>query len=113
MRSYMKFGPMFKEEMTFKDISYLELWQPLCSVNWNHLCNFRRRHHEEQSCEIILNLDEWFRKKCCLRVFLIWSSGSPFEHQNYHLCNLVKSIMRSNSVKLFGIWVSGTGEDVV
>ena len=20
--------------------SYLELWQPSCSVEWNHLCNF-------------------------------------------------------------------------
>ena len=44
------------QEMSFKDISYLELWQPLCSVDWNHLCNFGRQHHEEQSCEI-LNLD--------------------------------------------------------
>ena len=30
---------MGQEEMSFKDISYLELWQPLCSVEWNHLCN--------------------------------------------------------------------------
>ena len=49
----------------FKDISYLELWQPLCSVDWNLLCNFGRMHHEKQSCEIILNLDQWFRRKCC------------------------------------------------
>ena len=26
---------------------------------------FLRRHHEEQSCEIIMNLDQWFRWKCC------------------------------------------------
>ena len=26
--------------------------------------NYCRRHHEEQFCEIILNLDQWFRK-CC------------------------------------------------
>ena len=39
------------QEMSFKDISYLALWQPLCSVDWNHLCNFGRMHHEEQSCE--------------------------------------------------------------
>ena len=25
----------------------------LWTVDWNHLCNFGRRHHEEQSCEII------------------------------------------------------------
>ena len=30
------------EEMLFKDISYLELWQPFGSVEQNHLCNFGR-----------------------------------------------------------------------
>ena len=50
---YMKFGPVF--QMSFIDISYLELWQPLSSVGWNHLCNFDIRHREEQLCEIILN----------------------------------------------------------
>ena len=39
MLSYMKFGPVVQEQMSFKEISYLELWQPLCSVDWNHLCN--------------------------------------------------------------------------
>ena len=58
-----------QEEMLFKDVSYLELWQPLCSVDWKHLCNFAREHHEEQFCEIILNLDQWIR--CCLKTFLI------------------------------------------
>ena len=33
--------------MSFKDISYLELWPPLCSA----LSNFGRRHHEEQFCD--------------------------------------------------------------
>ena len=56
MRIYMKFGPVV-QEMSFKDISYLELRHPLCSVDWNHLCNIGRRHHEEQPCEIVLNLD--------------------------------------------------------
>ena len=41
--------------MPFKAISYLDLWEPLCSVDWNCLCNFGRVHHEEQFCEIILN----------------------------------------------------------
>ena len=44
--------------MLFKDLSYLELWQPYCSVDRNHLCNFGRVHHEEQFCEIIQNLDQ-------------------------------------------------------
>ena len=36
-----------------KVFSYLELWQPSCSVEWNHLCNFERGHHEKDSCEVI------------------------------------------------------------
>ena len=46
------------QEMSFKDISYLELWQHLCSAVRNHLCNFGRRHHKEQFCEVIFNLDQ-------------------------------------------------------
>ena len=44
-----------KEEMLFKDISYLELWQPFCSVEQNYLCNFNRGYYEKRFCEIILN----------------------------------------------------------
>ena len=40
--------------MLFKDISYLEIWRPLCSAEWNHLCSFGRSHYEERFCEIIL-----------------------------------------------------------
>ena len=65
MGSYMKFGQMVKEEMLFKDISYLELWQPLCSVDLNYLYNIGRRHHEVHSCDFFFNLDQWFRRKCC------------------------------------------------
>ena len=25
-----EFGPLVKEDMLFKDVSYLELWQPFC-----------------------------------------------------------------------------------
>ena len=79
---------MLQEEMSFKDISYLELLWPLCSVDRNYLCNFGRKHHEEQFCELILNSDKWFRRICRSNVFLIWSSGSNFcsAYQN-HLCN--------------------------
>ena len=35
--------------------------EPLC---------FGRRHHEKQFCEIILNLDQWFRKIRHLKYFL-------------------------------------------
>ena len=98
----MKFGQVVQKEMLFKDISYLELWQPICSANRKHLCNFGRRYHEKRVCEIILNFDQSFRWKCCLKVFLIWSSGSPFVQQSVTICAiLVEGIMRNNSVKLF------------
>ena len=54
--------------MLYKDISYLELWQPFCSPKLNHLCNFGTGYYEEQFCEIILNLGQWFR--CRLKDFL-------------------------------------------
>ena len=58
-----------QKQMSFKDIVYLELWRPLCSAGWNHLCNFGRRCHEELFCEIILNLGLRFRR-CPLKTFL-------------------------------------------
>ena len=102
MSSYMEFRPDDPKEMTFKVISYLELWQPLCSADLNYLCNFGRRYHEKQFCDIILNLDQWFRRKCRLKVFLIWISGSPFVQQSVTSCAiLVEGMMGNNSVKLF------------
>ena len=62
--------------MYFKDISYLELLQPFCSAGQNHYAIFRG-FQEEQFCEIILNLDQWFRSRCCLKIFFIWSPGGP------------------------------------
>ena len=58
------------QEMLFNDISYLELCQPFCSEERNHLRNFGRWCHEEHFCEIILNLDQLFRR-CRLKKFLI------------------------------------------
>ena len=88
--------------MRFKDISYLELWRPFCLAELNHLCNFGRRHHEEQFCEIILNSDQWFKRRCLLKIFLIWSSGGPRVQWRGTICAiLVEGIMRNNSVKLF------------
>ena len=86
--------------MPFKDISYLEPWPPVCSAERNHLCNLVRGYHEEQFCEIILNSDQWFRRRCRLKIFLIWSSGSPFVQWSRTICAiLVEGIKRNNSVK--------------
>ena len=70
--------------MSFKCISYLELWQLFCSEEHNQLCNFSEGYFEEQFCEIILNLGQWF-KRCRLkdflsgaRVALLFSGAKPF-----------------------------------
>ena len=45
--NYFEFGQVVQEEMSFKDISYLELWQLFCSAELNHLCNFGIGYTEE------------------------------------------------------------------
>ena len=58
--------------------------------------------------KLFLKLDKWFRKKSYLKVFLIWSCGSPFVQQSRTISAiLVEDIMRDNAVKLFRIWASG------
>ena len=41
---------------------------------------FGTRHHEEKFCEITLNMDQWFRRRCSLNIFLIKSSDNLFVH---------------------------------
>ena len=45
------------------------------------MCNFGRGHHEEQFCEIILNLDQWFNS-CHLE---LWQPLCSIER--YHIRN--------------------------
>ena len=93
-------GPVVKEEMLFKDISYLELWRPFCSAEQNHLCKFSREHYEEQFCEIILNLEHWLMRKCHFKIVLIWSPGGFFVQQGGTIfAILVEGIKRNNFVK--------------
>ena len=72
--------------VSFKDISYLEPCQSLCSMEGNHLCNFGRVHYEEQFCVIVFNLDQRFRRRCHLKTSLsralataLFSRLEPFE----------------------------------
>ena len=43
-------------------------WRPF-SAQRNHLCMAGRGHYKKHFCEIILNLDQWFRYR--LMIFLI------------------------------------------
>ena len=63
---------------------------------------FGLRYHEEGFCEIIMNLDQWFRRKCHLKIFLIWSSDGPYVQRSVTICAiLVECILINNYVKLF------------
>ena len=99
-----EFETVVQEEMSFKDISYLEIWRPFCSAEQNHLCNSSREHHEEQFYESISSLGQWFRRRCCLKDFM-WS-GTIYTIMK-------KGIIGNIHVKLYEIWTSGSGEDVV
>ena len=57
------------QEMSFKAISYLELWLPFCSVECNNLCNIGRGHHEKHVCKITLNLVQWSKRRGHLKLF--------------------------------------------
>ena len=67
----------------------------------SHLCNFGRGHHEEQFREIILNLDQWFRRYCFkdISYLQLWR---PFVQRSGTICAImVEGIMKNNSVKIF------------
>ena len=57
-----EFGPVVQEEMSLKDISYLELWRPFCSAELKHICAILVEGINKNKSEIILNLDQWFRR---------------------------------------------------
>ena len=68
----------------------------------NGLCNFGRGHYEEHFCEIILNLNQWFRRRFRYKIFLIFSSDGHFIQQSRTVCVImVEGIMINISVKLF------------
>ena len=85
----------------YLDISYLELWQPFCSEERNHLCNLVENVMRNIFYEIILNLGQWFRR-CHLKDFLsealvalLFSGAEPFmqffrkRHHREHSCEVI------------------------
>ena len=73
--------------MSFKVISYLELCRSFCSAERNHLCNFSKGHYEEQFCEFISNLGQWFRRRCRLKYNLSGALAASCSEEQKHLCN--------------------------
>ena len=80
---FLELVPVAQEGMSIRYISYLELWQPLRSLDQNHLNNFGRGF-----CEIILNLDQWLRRRCRFKNISYLELWWPFcSAELSHLCN--------------------------
>ena len=83
----------------------------------NHLGNLGGGHYGHYySCEMVLNLDQWFRIKCCLKMFLIYSSGDHLcnfgrGHYEKHFCEIILNLdqwFRRCHLKIFHIYSSGS-----
>ena len=86
--------------MSYKVISYLELWWPFCSAGQNHLCNFDVGYQEEQFFEIIINLNQLFRR-CHFKVFSyleLWQPSWSVEWN--HLCNFERGHHEKDSCEV-------------
>ena len=71
-----------------------------------------RGYHEIQFCGIILNFDQWLRMRCRLIFYLeLWQPLYSVEQT--HLCNFCRIYNGNIHMKLFAIWTSGSGGDVV
>ena len=66
----------------------------------NQLCIYGSGHHAEHFCETILNLDQWFKRKCCLRhISYLELPGPLFQFSGIICAIMVKCITRINSEK--------------
>ena len=63
--------------------------------------NFRRGHYMKDFGEIILNLDQWFRKRCHSKIFLSKSLATVyFCQRSKTICaNLAEDIIKNISMK--------------
>ena len=97
----MKFGPAV-QEMSFSDISFLELWQTCCSVDWNQLCNLEEGIMRNKPVKLFRTWTSGSGGNAVKKVFLVWSCGSPFIQRSVTICViLVEGIQRNNSVRFF------------
>ena len=70
--------------MLCKDISYLELMQPF--VQWSRtICAMLVEGIMRNNSVKFLNLDQWFRRKCLLKIFPIWSFGDDFVQRSENM----------------------------
>ena len=117
LRTYLEFGPVV-QGISFKDISYLELQWPSCSVKHYHLGTFGRGNNEKQFCEIILNLNKVVQEELSFKdisyLKLLWPSCSAEQnhlrnfgsgHYENHFCQIILNLdqwfRRSCCFKIF------------
>ena len=105
---------MVQEELLFKGISYLDIWQPFWSTECNHLCYCGRGYFEEQFCENYFEFVSVVQEQILFKRFFIWSSGSPPVRRSGPINAILKEGITGNiHVKLCEIRTSGSGRDVV
>ena len=77
--------------MFVKNISYLELWWPFCSVQRNHFCYFGEGHYDKQFCEIHLEFGPVVQEEMPFKDISYLELWWPFcsAERNY-LCNVFK-----------------------
>ena len=82
--------------MLFKDISYLEFWQPFCSVQRNHLCKYSRGYYEGQFCEN-------FEFRLVIKEEIPFKDVSYLELWQFFSAILVSSILHIGKVLATGL----------
>ena len=60
----------FTQEDLLKISLFSPLW-PLCAMDWNHLNKLERGSPKDHSCKVSSNSNQWFRRRCRLKVFSI------------------------------------------
>ena len=62
---------------------------PFCSAKRNNFGNFDSWHYRKHICEIILNLNEYLRRRCHLKALSSFSSRSKLEQRVEHLFEMI------------------------
>ena len=87
---------LFRKRCCLKDLESGALAALLFSGT-NHLCNFSCGHYMEQSCEIILYLDLWFRRYLLKKNFMDRCTPTTEEDQSQYL-NLSLQLRQSKNI---------------
>ena len=78
------------------------------------MCNFGRGYKEEQFCGIILNLYQWFKRRCLLKIFSsgalaahLFSRAEPFVQFDRGHYEELGPVVLEMLFKIFLIWSFG------